>query len=115
MKNEPDNLAKWIEDEAAGEPVEACVIGQMGGAGDYGSEDVPRYAEQPKGKVLTWAEARPFLDYEFDSGFGSAGCNAVTAWTAGKVIFVSQYDRATGICSVPRHPADHEPQMPGGG
>lgn len=109
----PENLVKWIEEEAMGEPIEAVVIGKMGW-GDYGSEDVPRYAEQPRGKVLMWEEARPFLDYNFNAGYGAPSCNAIYAWTASRVIFVRQYDGSTGIESVPRNPVDCAPSMPGG-
>jgi hypothetical protein len=107
------NLAKWIEATAEGEPIEAVVIGQMGW-GDYGSDDVPRYAEQPKSTILTWEQARPWLDYEFDGGFGAPGCNAIHAWTANRVIYISQYDGATSANWVPRHPSAVEPTMPGG-
>lgn len=81
------NLKQWIEDEAGGEAVEAVVIGEMGW-GEFGAECVPGYKEIPKGKVLAWAQAGPLLDYEFDSGFGAPGCNAVYVWTASKVMFV---------------------------
>lgn len=106
-------LREWIEEAAAGEPVEAVVIGKMGW-GDYGSERVPNYAECPRGKVLSWDEALPWLSYEFSSGFGSPGCQAIYAWTLTKVIFISQYDGATGWHAIPRNPVVCEPEMPGG-
>ncbi len=107
------NLAEWIEEEAAGEPIEGVVIGEMGW-GDYGSESVSIYASQPRGKLLDWKTARPLLDYEFDAGFGAPGCNAICVWTPSKVIGISQYDGATSPFSMPRNPADHMPEMPGG-
>ena len=108
------NLVQWLEQSAAGEPIEAVVIGEMGW-GDYGSEAVPSYDQQRRGEVLSWDEALPMLDYEFDDGFGAPGCNAITAWTASKVIFIDQYDGATGPVVIPRHPTAHMPKMPGGG
>lgn len=107
------NLVQWIEEMAGDDPVEAVVIGRLGW-GDYGKDRVPQYDEQRRGVVLSWTEARPMLDYDFDDGYGAPGCNAITVWTAGKVMFVSQYDGATCLHSVPRHPVAHDPDMPGG-
>lgn len=107
------NLKEWILEEANGETVEAVVIGEMGW-GNYGSDGVPNYDQQPRCKVLTWEEALPWIDYDFDSGYGAPSCNAIHAWTASKVMFVSQYDGATKIHSVPRNPSDSKPKMPDG-
>lgn len=108
------NLVDWIEELAAGEPIEAVVIGGMGWGSDYNSEGIEQYNDQPKSKVLTWHEARPLLDYTFDSGYGAPGCNAIYAWTPTKVIGISQYDGSTGPFWIPRNPTDCEPIMPGG-
>ena len=107
------NLAQWIEEAAGDEDIEAIVFGGMGWD-DYRSVKIPKYKECPKNAVLTWAFGREFADYDFDAGYGAPGCQAITAWTKSKVIFVSQYDGATGIETVPRNPIDHEPTMPGG-
>jgi hypothetical protein len=107
------NLVEWLLAEAAGEPIEAVVIGAMGWA-DYGSEEVPGYVEKPKGKVLTWEQAKPHLDYDFDDGFGAFGCNALYAWTPSKVMLIVQYDGRTSLRAVPRHPVDVMPEMAGG-
>lgn len=108
------NLVTWVEEAAEGEEIEAAVIGKMGW-GDYESEKVPNYEEHPKGKVLTWQEARKYLNYEFDSGLGAPGCQAIYVWTTTKVMFVSQYDDgATKLNVIPRNPADTMPDMPGG-
>ena len=107
------NLKTWILDEAKGEPIEAVVIGELGW-GDYGADDVPNYAEQPRNKLLTWEEGAPWLDYEFDRGYGAPRCNAVYAWTASRVIFISTYDGSTSPCSVPRNPVATKPDMFGG-
>lgn len=108
------NLVQWVEEITDGEPIEGVVIGEMGWGDHYNSENVPRYNEQPKGKLLSWAEARSLLDYEFDNGFGAPQCNAITVWTATKVIGISQYDGSTEPFWTPRHPVDHMPNMPGG-
>jgi hypothetical protein len=107
------NLRTWIEEAANGEPIEAVVIGEMGW-GDYGSENVPGYESHPRNKVLAWETAAPLLDYEFSDGYGAPGCEAITAWTKSRVIFVSEYDGSTCPCWVPRNPIDYKPDMPGG-
>lgn len=118
-----NRLIDWITEEAAGEEIQAVVIGRMGwahGSGnedmanDYGCEDIPNYVNCPVNKVLSLEEARPWLEYSFDAGYGSPGCQSITAWTPNKVIFISQYDGSTSVESVPRNPVDHEPKMPGG-
>lgn len=107
------NLKSWLLEDAGEEEIEAVVIGEMGW-GEYGSEAVSVYNTQPRGKVLTWEEAAPLLNYEFDSGYGAPGCNAVYAWTKSWIIGVSQYDGATGTFRLPRNPVDCMPSMPGG-
>lgn len=107
------NLRKWVDETANGEPIEAVVLGEMGW-GDYGSEQVPTYATQKRGVILSWDEAAPMIDYTFDSGYGAPGCNALWAWTASRVIFVSTYDGSTNPSWVPRNPTAGEPDMPGG-
>ncbi len=108
------NLVEWIEEAAEGDTIYGVVIGEMCW-GDYGSEDVPGYADCPKGQLLTWEEARPRLDYEFDDGYGAPGCQAVYVWTGKQVLFVSNYDGSTCMMGVPRHPIAVMPGMAGGG
>lgn len=107
------NLVDWIETIADGEEIKAVVIGEMGW-GDYNSEKVPNYEQIPKGIVISWEDAKKWLDYEFGSGHGAPECNAVIAWTETKVITIGQYDGATWPYSLPRHPIDVMPTMEGG-
>ena len=109
-----ENLRDWIVEAAEGEDVEAVVFGKMGGRGDYGKKNVPGYDERPRGKVIEWATAEPLLRYEFDSGSGAPGCEAVYAWTASRIIFIVRYDGSTCPCWVPRNPCECKPEMPGG-
>lgn len=115
-------FAQDIEAEAArhNEPILSVVIGEMGG---WEHEDEIAIPNEVKGAVLDWETARPYLDYEYDTGDvdydydtgdGEPGCHAITAWTENRVIFVSQYDGATNVCSLPRHPVRMQPYMPGG-
>jgi len=110
------NLKKWILEiaQAQDEEVEAVVIGEMGD-GDYGSEGVPHYEAMPRGKILSWKEAAPWLDYDFDDSFGAPRCNAVYAWTKNWVIAIGTYDGSTWPYAIPRHPIDIMPGMQGGG
>ena len=108
------NFKQDILDAAKGERIIGVVIGDMGWVGGYNKENVPLYDVQPRGKVLSWEQAAPFLDYEYDTGFGAPECNAVYAWTISSVLFVVQYDGATSVQSVPRNPMEVTPEMPGG-
>jgi hypothetical protein len=106
------NFARDIEDEAAGEPIQAVVIGPFGGWASGSDEDrIHRNTAARRGVVLNWDEARPMLDYEYSSGFGAPECDAVWAWTPTRVLFVGEYDGSTCIVSVPRNPVDGKPTM----
>lgn len=110
MNNQKTTLENWILEESDGEPIECVVIGENG----WLSNEIANYKDQERGKKLSWDEARKYLQYEFDDGFGSPNCNSIYAWTKNKVIFVSEYDGSTSICSVPRNPIDCDPKMFGG-
>jgi len=107
------NLVRWIEEDVDGEEIEAVVIGEMGW-GDYGSDEVPNYSQQPKFKVISWEEAKRWLDYEFSDGYGAPNCNAIYAWTKSWIVAVSQYDGSTTTFRLPRNPVECRPYMPGG-
>lgn len=113
IEDDAPSLEQWILNAAEGQNVEAVVIGEMGW-GDYNSENVPNYDKCPKGVVLKWEDALPFLKYKFYHGYGSPGCQAIYAWTKSWVIFIAQYDGATSPHRVPRNPIDIMPTMPGG-
>lgn len=110
-------FAEEIETEAEG-PIEAVVIGWGGWSSEdddepFGLEAFEPY-DWPRNVVLKWDEARLWLDREYDSGYGSPSCPAVTIWTASKVGWVTQYDGSTRLSWVHRNPVDHVPEMPGG-
>lgn len=120
------NLKDWILSAAKDESIIAVVIGQE--LPDncpkchkyfYSYDNICRdcsYTINICIPILTWEEAMPKLDKEFDSGFGSVGCPAIYAYTPNWVIFVSQYDGSTSIKRIPRNPtANINPIMPGGG
>jgi len=106
-------LKQWIEGLSDGQLIEAVVIGEMGW-GDYKSETVPNYVNQPRGVVLTWEQALPWISYGFEEGVGAPGCNAVHAWTKEWIISVLRFDGLTEPFRIPRHPMMILPEMPGG-
>jgi hypothetical protein len=105
-----------------GETVEAIVFGNWGWASNSGPD--PDGYEEPdpkpvpmdmRGKVLTPEEAKPLMDgWSFNGGYGAPDCYAVRIWTNERILFVTQYDGATGLDSTARNPIDHWPDMPGG-
>ena len=62
------------------------------------------YNEKCPTGILTWEEARPHLDYEYDSGFGSQDCHNIYIWTPTRVIYIHEYDGSTWPEAVPRNP-----------
>lgn len=105
-------IAGWVTDDLNGEPVEAVVIGRHYND-PYRESGTSAFNGAPIGKVMSWAEAEPFLKYEFDSGYGGADCHPVFVWTPTRVLFVTEYDGATGLSSVPRHPVACQPSFGG--
>lgn len=112
-------FAQEIE-RAANGPIEAVVIGGNGWYledDDIDLDELPAFAPcaWPRNTLLMWADARSWLDKNYPHGYGAPECPAITAWAERVVIFVSQYDGATNVCTVPRNPVNHHPDMPGGG
>jgi WD40 repeat protein len=124
------NLKSWILEQSDGEPVLAVIISPgdndicpvcknyvfswEANCPDCGTlVDKFKFLNIP---VLTWEEALPELEKEFNSGYGISGCPAIYAYTKTWVIFVSTYDGSTSIKRIPRNPtANINPIMPGGG
>jgi len=103
------NIAQWIETLAEGEKVQAVCIGtHCQDKWGWGDDQEP-FNSAPIGVVLSWDQARPFLEYEFDSGYGGADCHPVVAWTTSKIITISEYNGSTRAISAPRHPIDFVP------
>jgi hypothetical protein len=57
---------------------------------------------------VSWVEAFPVLNYHFDAGYGGQDCHDIWAWTPTRVLFVHEYDGATGVVSAPRFPVPFE-------
>lgn len=106
-------IAEWIEEALNGEDIEAVVIGRHD-RDRWGAVGTSAFNGATINKVVSWDEAKPFLSYEFDSGYGSAGCHPVYVWTPTRIFFVGEYDGSTSLSWVPRHPIPCEPQFSGG-
>jgi hypothetical protein len=114
--NAYDDLLRKLQD---GEEVEAIMFGNWGWGDDENIQAVP---EDKKGVVLTLEQARPYMNgWSFNGGYGSPECYATYIWTNRRVLWVTQYDGATGLSSAPRNPPSGAPwsrhtlpSMPGG-
>ena len=110
-KVELGNLARWVEKEAGSEVVLGVTIGRRNHRSDY-------YDEPPApfmGKLLSWEEARPFLDGDFDAYYCcSFPCYTIYAWTKTKVMFMVEYEMGCELCVVPRNPVSSFPLVYGG-
>ena len=120
--NAYEELQAFLHD---GETVESIVFGAWGWGSEpgeggewglgYGEPDPPPVPFDIRGKLLTLAEAKPLMEaWQFSGGYGGPDCYAVYVWTDRRVIWVTQYDGATGIECAPRNPAECIPDMPGG-
>ena len=116
------DIMKVMQDD---EKIEGIVFGPWGwgDAPDEGEEWEQGYGEpnpplvpfSERGKVLTLEEATPYMEgWEFNGGFGAPECYATYIWTNKRVLWVTQYDGATALDAVPRHPEKTMPDMSGG-
>ena len=108
-------FAEEIEELAGNEPIEGVVIGIYGGY-SFEDEQDDRPAGNPlptalRGQLLSWAEARPYLAYEWDTSFGGAECHPVYVWTPTKVIAIHEYDGSTSLSWLPRNPEPGKPEF----
>lgn len=103
-------LMEYLEE---GEAVEALVFGDYGWGGYR--EDTEFVPKDKRKVVLTLEEAKPMMDgWKYYGGYGAPLCYATYVWTNKRVIWVTQYDGRTDLCSAPRSPVNCEPNMYGG-
>lgn len=87
-------FAEEIEDAVGGaENITAIAISEDRG-GNY---------EGPT-RLMSWAEARRELNYNYDAGYGGQDCHDIYVWTSDRIYSIHEYDGSTCIISVPRHP-----------
>lgn len=123
--NAYNDLIEYLEEN---EVLEHIVFGSWGWGGynEPGCDDVddecnelPPNPPVPLGQrgvvhefspeVISWMNG-----WSFYGGYGAPDCYAVRVWTNQRVIWVTQYDGATGLDSAPRNPSNFMPDMPGG-
>lgn len=106
------NLRKELEEGLdEGERIEAVVIGVHDRDENRFTDDPPARYPDMLNRVLTWEEAAPILDEEYDDGYGSAECFPFYAWTNTHIYFVREYDGSTHIGAIPRNPQDIAPDF----
>lgn len=103
------NLKTWLEEaeKIHGETIEAMVVGQH-----YRArwDDAVQHDENV---LLSRDAGLARVDQEYSNGYGGADCFPLYAWTESRVYFVAEYDGATGLNWVPRHPVQIEPSFSG--
>jgi len=105
--------SELLDEMEVGEEIEAIVFGDWGWGG-YG-ETFDAIPSVVKYKILAPEDAAPYMEgWSFYGGYGSPDCYAVYVWTNKRVLWVTQYDGATGLDSAHRNPIDCKPDMPGG-
>ena len=99
-----------------GEVVEAIVLGR-------GRWERWPDGEDPRGLLpadvvgvpLSLADAEPHMrTWRFGGGHGQACNRPAVVWTDSRIITVGEYDGATRLVSLPRHPAVYIPENIGG-
>lgn len=100
------NYKQMILSAVDGEVIEGIVINTPNSydMNDSGIED---WRDGPYDTLLHWNAAQQYLDYEFDTGYGTAGCHYITLWTPTRVIYTHEYDGSITLHSVPRNPRDY--------
>ncbi len=97
-------FAEDIEAALVPEPIEAIVVMKPSDWDDTIHSRSVKLGEPKYDERLSWAEARPWLDYEYDAGYGGQDCHDFYAWTPNLVAFIHEYDGSTSVMSVPRNP-----------
>lgn len=106
-KDAIDELTEFLDPE---ESVEAVVFGYYGG--DDWHDEVDTVPRELIGKVLSFEQAKQYMrGWSFYGGFGFPDSYPVYIWTNKHVIFVHEYDGATGLRRHPRNPVESEPSF----
>lgn len=100
------NFANKILEATGGEEIIAISISPWNNSSARYDAEPGVVADHALGcEPVSWAEAFPVLNYEYDDGYGGQDCHDIIAWTATKVLYVHEYDGSTSVQSVPRNPA----------
>lgn len=92
------NIVEWVMKHADVKDIEGVCM-------------QPRHVRNRGGirHVLSWEQAKPLLDFDFDDGLGEEGCDAVYVWTKKSILFVTDYDGKRSMACLPRNPAACRP------
>lgn len=60
---------------------------------------------------MAWQAARPPLDFEWTRGYARSDVPALVAWSRSWVLYVAEYDGATAVRRLPRHPVVFVPEF----
>lgn len=55
-------------------------------------------------------DAKPFLDYEYEDGYGAIDCHDIIAWSDAYVYYIHEYDGSTQVMRLPKRPT--KPNLP---
>lgn len=107
MSNFLKDIQRTIRQDCDCEPIESVVIADR--MDYYNDEDSRAVPKEFIGKPFCFGDVRDYFDYEYDTGFGGADCNAIYLYTKSFIVFVSEYDGATSVSSIPRNPIECDP------
>ena len=100
LRNEFERAAQSLN-----ESLTHAVIGGYDGYYGDPNDTVP---DDTKHMLLSWSEAKQFLNYSYNNGFGVTDCHAVVAWSDNYVYYVQEYDGSTCIRTLPSRPISHD-------
>lgn len=105
-----DNIRQYLEDAVSrfGEPLEAIVVGRHY---DKMYDDDPALPDE--NVILSVEDGLKKVDQDYEAGYGGADCFPIYAWSKSRVFFIKEYDGATILHWVPRHPIAIAPNFSG--
>lgn len=107
MSNFLEDIEKTLARDCDNEQVESIVIGKyVNYDNNFDGKSIPLDMLQ---KPIDWDLAKQVLNYNYDTGYGGADCNAIYLYTKSFIVFVSEYDGATSVNCIPRNPIECNP------
>lgn len=95
-------FAQEIIEFVGSEPILAIAVGPERSGGGWWKNSKPDH--QLGSAPVSWEQAFPVLNYEYDAGYGGQDCHDIWVWTATRIISVHEYDGSTCLISVARNP-----------
>lgn len=85
--------------------IEAVVIPSCKHPQWYNPTDPRDIPKEMEGRPLTWQAVWPFLNYIYDSGYGSQDCHDIRVYTKDYIYYIHEYDGSTRVQSIERNPS----------